>query len=131
MSKDERKERWLVQSHNQALSKGALRTLVWREKAKVKVCTRVSPREPADVTGLFARPTRVTRREKLAWLGFDTVLDNPYSSAPRYSRSVPSFYPSFLPTSPHLIPWRFSRRLLKHKISSRKIAYRENVIKLV
>lgn len=59
-----------------------------REKAKVKVCTRVSPREPADVTGLFAQPTRVTRREKPARLGFDTVLDNPYSSIPRYSRSV-------------------------------------------
>lgn len=107
-SEEGEKEGWLVQSRNQALSKGALRTVVGGKKQRLR-CVPVSrlgsPRTWPD----FSRG----RREKPARLGFDTVLDNPYSFAPEilFGQTPPSILLRWLLLV--LSPWWFSRRLLK------------------
>lgn len=84
-------------------AKRTLRVMVGREKAKVKMCTRVSPRQPVDVTGLFARPRKSYRRPE----GPPGLALTPSSRQPLFPHSSLCSFPS-CPLPLAFLPYRSS-----------------------
>lgn len=124
------RERTRVQSRNEALSKGALKA-VGGKKQRLR-CVPVS--HPGRAPGrdrTFHAAEEPPAREKPTRLGFDIVLDNPYSILiPSSRHSHESSFPSFPSpaTSHRLIPIpRDDFRLSKLRgilFCTREVAYR-------